>query len=38
MMNLVKGCWLLYGSIAVSGFATSVVNCGTTRVTMGLPM
>jgi hypothetical protein len=29
-VNLVKGCWLLYGSI--------VVNCGTTRVPKGLPM
>ena len=26
------------GSICVSGFATPVVNCGTARVPMGLPM
>ena len=26
------------GSICVSGFATPVVNCGTTRVPVGLPM
>jgi hypothetical protein len=31
-------CSVLPGSICVSGFATPVVNCGTARVPMGLPM
>ena len=34
--------WMVFsflpGSICVSGFATPVVNCGTARVPMGLPM
>ena len=28
----------ILGYICVSGFATPVVNCGTARVPMGLPM
>ena len=31
-------CSVFPGSICVSGFATPVVNCGTARVPMGLPM
>ena len=31
-------CSVFPGSICVSGFATPVVNCGTARVQMGLPM
>ena len=36
--KLVDGVQLFPGSICVSGFATPVVNCGTARVPMGLPM
>ena len=32
------GCSVFPGSICVSGFATPVVNCGTARVPMGLPV
>ena len=31
-------CSVFPGYICVSGFATPVVNCGTARVPMGLPM
>jgi hypothetical protein len=34
---LVKGCWLLYGS-TVSMALPPLINCGSTRVPMGLPV
>ena len=37
-VQLVDGVQFFPGSICVSGFATPVVNCGTARVPMGLPM
>ena len=36
--KLVDAVQFLPGSICVSGFFTPVVNCGTARVPMGLPM
>ena len=36
--RVVNGVQSFPGSICVSGFATPVVNCGTARVPMGLPM
>ena len=37
-VQLVDDVQFFPGSICVSGFATPVVNCGTARVPMGLPM
>ena len=37
-VQLVDGVQFFPGSICVSGFATPVVNCGTARVPIGLPM
>ena len=36
--KLVDGVTVFPGSICVSGFAIPVVNCGTARGPMGLPM